>query len=208
MPLHQVLGTQRVLAVLRGDDAAGVVEAAEVLAGAGIGAIEVTWTVPDAERAVTTLRDRLPDHLIGAGTLTTPHQVARAVDAGAQFLVSPGSPAGLLDAMLRSGVAALPGVLTPGEIVAATAAGATAVKLFPAGTVGPAYLGQLRGPFPMLEVVPTGGIDLQDVEDWLAQGALAVGLSTSLCSPGDIRRRDWGPVVDRAGAVLRSSERA
>ena len=208
MQLHQVLATQRVLAVLRGDDAAGVVAAAEVLAGAGIGAIEVTWTVPDAERAVASLRDRLPDHLIGAGTLTTPREVAVAVGAGAQFVVSPGSPAALLDAMLGCGVPALPGVLTPGEVVAATVAGATAVKLFPAGTVGPAYLAQLRGPFPMLDVVPTGGIDVQGVEDWLAQGALAVGLSTSLCSPGDIRRRDWGSVVARVRAVLRSPARA
>lgn len=205
MELHELLETQRVLAVLRGDDAAGVVAAAEILAGAGIGAIEVTWTVPDAERAVTTLRERLPDLLIGAGTMTTPREVARAVGAGAQFVVSPGSPAALLDAMLGCGVPALPGVLTPGEVVTATAAGATAVKLFPAGTFGPAYLGQLRGPFPQLEVVPTGGIDVESVGDWIARGALAVGLSTALCSPRDIARRDWGPVVDRARAALLSA---
>lgn len=208
MELHEVLGSQRVLAVLRGDDAAGVVAAAEVLAGAGISAIEVTWTVPDAARAVTVLRDRLPERLIGAGTLTTSAQVARAVAAGAQFVVSPGSPAPLLDAMLGCGVPALPGVLTPGEVVAAASAGATAVKLFPAGTVGPGYLAQLRGPFPTLDVVPTGGIDVQEVDDWLARGALAVGLSTSLCSPRDIREQNWGPVADRARGVLRSPARA
>ena len=208
MELHEVLRTQRVLAILRGDDSAGVVAAAEVLAGAGISAIEVTWTVPDAAGVVAALRDRLPDHLIGAGTLTTPAHVAGAVGAGAEFVVSPGTPAPLLDAMLGCGVPALPGVLTPGEAVAATAAGATAVKLFPAGTVGPAYLAQLRGPFPMLEVVPTGGIDVQEVEDWLGQGALAVGLSTSLCSPGDIRRRNWRPVVDRVRTVLRTPAQA
>ncbi|MEX5717798.1 bifunctional 4-hydroxy-2-oxoglutarate aldolase/2-dehydro-3-deoxy-phosphogluconate aldolase [Geodermatophilus maliterrae] len=204
MELHEVLQEQRVLAVLRGDDAAGVVAAAEVLAGAGIGAIEVTWTVADAERVVTTLRERLPSHVIGAGTLTTPGEVARAVGAGAQFVVSPGSPAELLDALLGSGVPALPGVLTPGEVVAATAAGATAVKLFPAGAFGPGYLGQLRGPFPTLEVVPTGGIDVPSVGDWIARGALAVGLSTALCSHEDVRRRDWGPVEARAHAALRS----
>lgn len=202
MQLNEVLEAQRVLAVLRGDDVEGVVAAAEVLAGAGIGAIEVTWTVPDAERAVTTLRERLPDQLIGAGTLTTPGQVARAVAAGAQFVVSPGSPAELLDAMLGCGVPALPGVLTPGEVVAATAAGATAVKLFPASAFGPAYLGQLHGPFPRLRVVPTGGIDVASVPDWIARGALAVGLSTALCSQRDISRRDWGPVEDRARAAL------
>jgi 2-dehydro-3-deoxyphosphogluconate aldolase / (4S)-4-hydroxy-2-oxoglutarate aldolase len=205
--LQQVLRAQRVLAVLRGDDAAGVVAAAEVLAGAGIGAIEVTWTVPDAERAVAALRDRLPDHLIGAGTLTTPGEVAGAVGAGAQFVVSPGTPAALLDAMLGCGVPAIPGVLTPTEVVSATVAGASAVKLFPAGTVGPGYLAQLRGPFPMLDVVPTGGIDLQTTEDWLAQGALAVGLGSSLCSPGDIRRRDWDAVVERVRSILRPPAR-
>jgi 2-dehydro-3-deoxyphosphogluconate aldolase / (4S)-4-hydroxy-2-oxoglutarate aldolase len=202
--LHEVLGTQRVLAVLRGDDVAGVVAAAEVLAGAGIGAIEVTWTVPDAEEAVTVLRERLPGSLIGAGTLTTPREVAAAVGAGAQFVVSPGSPPALLEAMLGAGVPALPGVLTPSEVMAATAAGATAVKLFPAGTVGPAYVGQLRGPFPALDVVPTGGIDVAAVGDWIARGALAVGLSTALCSHEDVRRRDWGPVEARAHAALRS----
>ncbi len=208
MELHEVLEAQRVLAVLRGNDATGVVAAAEVLAGAGIGAVEVTWTVPDAERAISALRERLPDRLIGAGTVTTPREVARAVAAGAQFVVSPGSPAELLDAMLGCGVPALPGVLTPGEVVAATAAGATAVKLFPAGTFGPAYLGQLRGPFPELQVVPTGGIDVPSIGDWIARGALAVGLSTALCSPRDISRRDWGPVVDRARAALGSQVRA
>jgi 2-dehydro-3-deoxyphosphogluconate aldolase/(4S)-4-hydroxy-2-oxoglutarate aldolase len=202
--LHEVLEAQRVLAVLRGDDAGGVIAAAEVLAGAGIRAIEVTWTVPEAERAVSSLRERLPDHLIGAGTVATPRDVAAAVGAGAQFVVSPGSPAELLDAMLGCGVPALPGVLTPTEVVAATSAGATAVKLFPAGTFGPAYLGQLRGPFPQLQVVPTGGIDVPSMGEWLAGGALAVGLSTALCSPRDISRRDWGPVVDRARAALRS----
>ena len=202
MELHETLEAQRVLAVLRGDDVAGVVAAAEVLAGAGIGAIEVTWTVPDAERAVTALRERLPGHLIGAGTLTTPDEVARAVGAGAQFVVSPGTPPVLLDALLACGVPALPGVLTPGEVLAATTAGATAVKLFPAGAFGPGYLGQLRGPFPTVQVVPTGGIDVPAVPDWIARGALAVGLSTSLCSPEDIRRRDWAPVEARARAVL------
>jgi len=105
-----------VLAVPRGDDA-GVV-AAEVLADAGIGAIEVTWTVPDAARAVTTPRNRLPDHPIGAGTATTPRVVAGAVAAGAQFVVPPGSPASLPD----RGVPALPGVRTPGEVVDRAAA--------------------------------------------------------------------------------------
>lgn len=205
MDLYEVLGDQRVLAVLRGDDAMGVVTAAEVLAGAGIGAIEVTWTVPEAERAVNVLRERLPGHLIGAGTLMSPRDVAVAVGAGAQFVVSPGSPAALLDAMLGCGVPALPGVLTPTDVVAATSAGATVVKLFPAGTSGPAYLGQLRGPFPELQVVPTGGIDVPSMGEWIAAGALAVGLSTALCSPRDISRRDWGPVVDRARAALRSS---
>lgn len=208
MELRKVLEAQRVLAVLRGDDPAGVVSAAEVLADAGIGAIEVTWTVPDAARAVAQLRERLPDHLVGAGTLTSPRDVAVAVDAGAQFVVSPGSPPPLLDALLGSGVPALPGVLTPGEVVAAVAAGASAVKLFPAGTVGPAYLAQLRGPFPGVDVVPTGGIDVSAVTEWLAHGALAVGLSTALCSAADIRRQDWGSVARRAAAVLGSGTAA
>lgn len=202
MELHEVLEAQRVLAVLRGDDVAGVVAAAEVLAGAGFGAVEVTWTVPQAERVISVLRERLPDRLIGAGTVTSPRQVALAVAAGAQFVVSPGSPADLLDAMLGCGVPALPGVLTPGEVVAATAAGAAAVKLFPAGTFGPAYLGQLRGPFPDLAVVPTGGIDVASIGEWIAGGALAVGLSTALCSPQDISRRDWDAVAERARAAL------
>ena len=105
-------------------------------------------------------------------------------------------------------LAVLRGDDAPGEVVAATAAGATAVKLFPAGSVGPAHLAQLRGPFPVLDVVPTGGVDVEGAEEWLAQGALAVGLSTALCSPGDIRRRDWDTVLGRVRAVLRPPARA
>lgn len=206
--LRQALRRHRLVAVLRGDEPVGVLRAGEVLAEAGVAVIEVTFTVPEASKVIRALRKRLPDQLVGAGTVATPVDVAAAVDSGAQFVVSPGTSPALLEAMLGCGVPALPGVLTPGEVLTARAAGAPAVKLFPAAAVGCGYLAQLFGPFPDLEVVPTGGIGLDDVKGWLGHGALAVGLSTALCSPADIRRHDWEAVTKRARIAVRHAEGA
>jgi len=167
-----------VVAVLRAPTADGFAAVADVLVHAGITAIEVTLTSRGAVDAIAGLRRRLPaEAVVGAGTVLTADQAKAAVDAGAEFLVSP-----VLDLELtgRFGVPFYPGGLTPSEIFAAHRGGAPLVKLFPASAVGPRYLKDLHGPLPDVRIMPTGGIGLDDIAAWLTAGAVAIGLGTPL----------------------------
>ncbi|MEE1825213.1 bifunctional 4-hydroxy-2-oxoglutarate aldolase/2-dehydro-3-deoxy-phosphogluconate aldolase, partial [Streptomyces sp. BE20] len=144
----------RTLAIVRGRDRDAALRTVLTLAEEGITAAEVSLTTTDALWVIEQARRELgPDALLGAGTVLSVEDAARAADAGAAFLVTPGLVAGLPE------LPVLMGALTPGEVIAATAHGALAVKLFPALFGGPAYLNALRAPFPDVPFVPVGGID-------------------------------------------------
>lgn len=196
MTFLEQLRTAGCVAVLRSRSADDAHATAHALAGAGIHMIEVTFTVPGAAGVVGRLRAELPpDVLVGCGTVTSAGEVRDAVAAGAQYLVSPGTDAELGRALADSGLPFLAGVLTPGEVLHATRLGASAVKLFPASTVGPAYLTALRGPFPGLEIVPTGGIGAGTAAPWIRADALAVGVGGALAP------------LDATGEALRQAQR-
>ena len=180
MSVLEALADARVVAVVRAADAETAVRTAEALIEGGIRAIELTCTTPGVERALARLHT---DALLGVGTITSQAQIDAATDAGASFLVSPGSPPALVEAMVKSGRTAIAGCLTPTEILGALAAGAHAVKVFPASAVGPAYLSALHGPFPGVKLIPTGGIAPADVGRWLEAGAIAVGVGGALARP-------------------------
>jgi 2-dehydro-3-deoxyphosphogluconate aldolase/(4S)-4-hydroxy-2-oxoglutarate aldolase len=182
--LRRELADRGILAVLRASSAGRAVAAGQALAKESITAIEVTFTVPNAPLAIARLAadDSL---LVGAGTVLTPDQAAAAVHAGARFLVSPHLDDRVLDAADELGVPALPGVLTPTEIARATLR-SSLVKLFPASMGGPRLLAALRGPFPDLAVVPSGGVDTGNIGDWFAAGAIAVCAGTDLCPPAAV----------------------
>ncbi|MBA2530618.1 MAG: bifunctional 4-hydroxy-2-oxoglutarate aldolase/2-dehydro-3-deoxy-phosphogluconate aldolase [Nocardioidaceae bacterium] len=163
------------------DDALHV---SRVLLGAGIKALEITFTIPDASEVITTLRGEVGREVIlGAGTIRSADDSLRAADSGADFLVSPGSPPRLVEAMLATARPVLPGVLTPTEVMQTRSLGVSVVKLFPASLVGPTGLQALLGPFPDMAFVPTGGITTDAVIPWLDAGAHAVGLGSSLAPP-------------------------
>jgi len=167
-----------VVAILRAPTADGFAAVADVLVGAGITAIEVTLTSHGAIEAIAGLRRQLPDSVaVGAGTVLTADDVKASVDAGAAFLVSP-----VLDVPLvtSSPVPFYPGTSTPTEMFAAHQAGAPLVKVFPATNLGPDFLRNVRGPLPQIRVMPTGGIKIEDIADWLLAGAKAVGLGGPL----------------------------
>jgi 2-dehydro-3-deoxyphosphogluconate aldolase/(4S)-4-hydroxy-2-oxoglutarate aldolase len=194
--LRRELERRGIVAVLRASSAERAVAAGRALADGGVTMLEVTFTVPDATAAIERLADddRL---LVGAGTVLTPDQARRAVQAGARFLVSPHLDHAVLDAADELDVPALPGVFTPTE-VAAAARRCSVMKLFPASVGGPALLTALRGPFPELAVVPTGGVDASNVADWLSAGAVAVGAGSDLCPPEIVEGGDLGVLRDRA----------
>jgi len=167
-----------IVAILRAPTSDGFAAVADVLVGAGITALEVTLTSRGAVEAIAGLRRQLPDTVaVGAGTILTDDDAKAAVDAGATFLVSP-----ILDKALVTGspVPFYPGTSTPTEMYEAYQAGAPLVKLFPAGGLGPRFLRDVRGPLPQIDVMPTGGIKIEDIADWLLAGAKAVGVGSPL----------------------------
>ena len=184
-----------VLAVLRAPSAALAVQAVDALVAGGVRGIEITYSTPDAARAIAESARRHGDQIyLGAGTVLTPAQADEAVEAGAAFLVSPGTDEPLVAAMRATGVAVFTGALTPSEVMAALRLGVDAVKIFPASLGGPTYLKSLRGPFPDVAFMPTGGVNAGNIKDWLAAGAVAVGAGSELCSPAAMAAGRWDQV--------------
>lgn len=202
MTLERLRAAQAV-AVVRARDCDEALQIVDALDRGGLRAIELTFTTPGVAEAIAEARRRLdPDTLLGAGTITTPEQVGAAAEAGADFLVSPHLDPPLLQRMLATGLLCIPGALTPSEVAAALRIGAGVVKLFPAAGFGVAYMRALFGPFPGLQVLPTGGIAVADVRSWLDAGAVAVGLGGELLPKALREAGDWEAVSDNAARLL------
>lgn len=190
-----------VIAVLRAPDTARALQTVDALVAGGITGIEITYTTPDTADMIRTALDRYGDSaLIGAGTVTKPSQAREAADAGARFLVTPGTRPEVAQAVVATAVPAMFGAFTASELMTAVELGATAVKLFPAGLSGPELLRALRGPFPDVPIVPTGGVRPDNLATWLEAGALAVGAGGELCSATAIAADDWDEIERRARA--------
>ena len=189
-----------VVAVLRAPSPDSALATVDALIAGGVTGIEITYSTPDAPGVIARVRDRHPQALVGAGTVLTPDQAGAAADSGAAFLVSPGTTPELAEAMLDTGLPVLSGAMTPSEVMTATALGVHAVKLFPASLGGPSFLRALRGPFPHVPLVPTGGVSADNLGDWFAAGALAVGAGGELCSSADIAAGRWSALTERAQA--------
>ena len=176
-----MLQANPVVAVLRARHAREYAPVIEALVSGGVRSIELTLSTGGVFDLLPGLKQQFGgDAEIGVGTVTSRDQARQALDGGADYLVTPAMVTEVVDAAVEAGVPVFPGGLTPTELLAGMQAGATAVKLFPASTVGPGYLGQLRGPFPEMLVIPSGGIGIDDAADWIAAGALAVSLGGPL----------------------------
>ncbi|WP_328416854.1 bifunctional 4-hydroxy-2-oxoglutarate aldolase/2-dehydro-3-deoxy-phosphogluconate aldolase [Streptomyces violaceus] len=177
MNLVESLRAHRLLAIVRGKDCAAALRTVRTLAEEGVAAIEVSLTTADALTVIRQARTDLgPDALLGAGTVRSAADAARAVDSGASYLVTPA----LVDGLEAYGVPVLMGALTPSEIEVALARGADAIKLFPGSLGGPDYLRALRDPFPDVPFVPVGGVDAPAARAYLDRGAIAVGVGSPL----------------------------
>ncbi|MEW2811243.1 bifunctional 4-hydroxy-2-oxoglutarate aldolase/2-dehydro-3-deoxy-phosphogluconate aldolase [Streptomyces massasporeus] len=174
------LSQRKVLAIIRADGAEAALRCIRTLVDAGITALEVSLTTPDALDAITRARPQLPPSvLLGAGTVLTAGQADAASAAGAGFVVTPGLTQGARRAA-AGGTPLLCGALTPTEVISALDLGASAVKVFPAGLHGPRYLRELRAPLPEAPLVAVGGIDAATAPAYLAAGAVAVGVGSPL----------------------------
>jgi 2-dehydro-3-deoxyphosphogluconate aldolase/(4S)-4-hydroxy-2-oxoglutarate aldolase len=169
------------VAVLRASHASDYAPVIEALQRGGVLSIELTLSTPGVWDELPVLGDRFGDSLeIGVGTVTEAAEAEAALDLGAAYIVTPVTDPGVITACVSRGVPVYPGGLTPTELHAGWKLGATAVKVFPASTVGAGYVSQLRGPFPDIEVIPSGGVNIEDVPGWIRAGALAVSLGGPL----------------------------
>jgi 2-dehydro-3-deoxyphosphogluconate aldolase/(4S)-4-hydroxy-2-oxoglutarate aldolase len=154
----------------------------DALIAGGVKGIEITYSTPQAASVVRNLAQRYgAEILLGMGTLTRPEQAEEATRAGATFLVSPICQVELVKAMLDTGLAVMTGALTPSEVFQAYTLGSSIVKIFPGSLTGPGYIKALRGPFPYIPMMPTGGVSLENIGEWFAAGAVAVGAGSELC---------------------------
>lgn len=170
------------LAVIRGPSKELTLEMVAALIAGGVTGIEITYTTPNAAEVVAALAQRFGDEIVlGMGTLIEPAQAAEAAQAGAQFLVSPHTEPALAQAMVATGLPVMMGALTPTEVMASRQLGSDVVKLFPGSLGGPEYMKALKGPFPNVPMMPTGGVDIDNIADWFAAGAVAVGAGSQLC---------------------------
>ena len=207
-PLSNRLVRSKVIAVLRAPDLSALVPVCDLLAQEGILSIELTLTTPGLLDALPELLDRYAGTAdVGVGTILTESEAQRAMDSGAQYLVTPTMNLPVIKLAVTRHVAVFPGGLTPTELADGWNAGATAVKIFPAETVGAAYLKHLRGPFPDLEGIPSGGVDLDATREWLAAGAAAVSIGGPLLGDS-LKGGDLSALRNRCRAVRAVIEEA
>jgi 2-dehydro-3-deoxyphosphogluconate aldolase/(4S)-4-hydroxy-2-oxoglutarate aldolase len=176
--------TLGLLAVIRGPSPELTVKMVEALVTGGVLGIEITYSTPNAEEVVQTLTKKFGDSIVlGMGTLTKPEQAQSAKNAGAHFLVSPICEPNLVKGMVDSGLLTMAGALTPTEVFQAYTLGVDVIKVFPGSLGGPAYIKALKGPFPYIPMMPTGGVNAGNVAEWFATGVVAVGAGSELCPP-------------------------
>jgi 2-dehydro-3-deoxyphosphogluconate aldolase/(4S)-4-hydroxy-2-oxoglutarate aldolase len=197
------------LAVIRGPSAELTVKMVDALVIGGVLGIEITYSTPNAEEVVLELSGKYGDSIVlGMGTLTKLEQVLSAKIAGASFLVSPICEPALVKSMVASGLLCMAGALTPTEVFQAYNMGVDVVKVFPGSLGGPAYIKALKGPFPYIPMMPTGGVSAANAAEWFAAGVVAVGAGSELCPPQLAKEGKFDEISKRAAdfvQVVRSA---
>jgi len=196
------LARERCSAILRTTYAAAVEPAMQAAVGGGFRVVEFTLTTPGALAAVAKFRED-PKLLVGAGTVLTQEQAKSAVDAGAQFLVSPVVDPELIRWAVQNDVLIIPGSFTPTEMRTAHNAGAQVVKLFPGPAGGPDYVRACLGPMPFLRIMPTSGVTEENTQEYLRAGAFAVGFVGCLFHPEDMAHGNYLGVRERAQHMVK-----
>jgi 2-dehydro-3-deoxyphosphogluconate aldolase/(4S)-4-hydroxy-2-oxoglutarate aldolase len=194
------LGRHRTTAIVRTTDTELAAAAMAAAIAGGVRIVEFTLTTPGAYELITEMSSKGDDVIVGAGTVLEVAQLERAVEAGASFVVSPVFDPVIVRAAVEVGIAVLPGVCTPTEMLAAHRAGAPLLKLFPAPAGGPSWLASVLAPLPMLRVVPTNGVTTGNIGEWLDAGAWAVGLVADLFRPAWLADRDMEAITAQARA--------
>jgi len=193
-----------IVPVVRTSSAESAVRAVEAIYEGGIRAAEITMTVPGAIRALEAVADQFGDKIVlGAGTVLDPESARVSMLAGAEFFVTPSLKLATIEMVKRYGKVVIPGALTPTEVLTAWEAGADIVKIFPCGNVGgPKYIRALKAPFPQIEMIPTGGVNLETAGEFLKAGACAVAVGAELVDAKTIKEGRYEIFTERARKFL------
>lgn len=189
----------RLVAILRLSDLQDAIPLVESLLEGGVRALEFTLTNPESPRVVSDCLRHFHqlsrgNATIGLGSVRSLEEAKVAIDCGAQFVVSPITHVGVIECCRNAKVDVCPGAFTPTEIALAHEAGASIVKVFPARNLGPGYIRDVLAPMPYLRLMPTGGVDLQNVSEYFQAGAIAVGVGGQFLNPTWIREKNWGSI--------------
>lgn len=197
---------EKVTAIVRGIAADSLRKTADALLAGGVHSIEVTFDTPGAADMIRTLKaEYAGDMLVGAGTVLDTATCRTAILAGADFVLSPTLNVDVIYMCSRYGKAAVPGVMTPTEILTAIEAGADIVKVFPAGALGPGYIKDVLGPLKQARIMAVGGVDLANAEAFFKAGAACIGVGSSLVSKKLIDSGDYAQITARAEGFVRAA---
>ncbi|HCS73817.1 MAG TPA: 2-dehydro-3-deoxyphosphogluconate aldolase [Clostridiales bacterium] len=199
----KTLGDCKLVSIVRGVEEKDALATADALYQGGIRAIEITMNTTGALRMIEKVKDSFEDKMmIGAGTVLDSENAANAITAGADFILSPTLSLKVIETCNRYSKLAVPGVLTPTEILTAWEAGAQLVKVYPARVFGPKYIKDIKGPLPQVEIMPVGGVSLENASDFIKNGAYALGIGTALVNPEWTSKGDFDKLIKAAEAFV------
>jgi len=205
----RIIEDSGLVAVIRAEKADEVVKIALAVSEGGIVAIEITMTVPDAINVMKEVHNILGGRiLLGAGTVLDAESARLAIKAGAEFIVSPILNMDIIKVCRKHGKIAIPGAFTPTEIVASWKSGADIVKIFPASVGGPGLIKDLRGPFPQIKFLPTGGITLENVAEFIKAGAVAVAVGSNIIDKKAVSLGKFEVITENSGKFLEAVKKA
>lgn len=199
-----------IVAIVRAESADDALHIVDAIHAGGVGVIEVTMTVPRAIRVLEQMVERLGEKgVVGAGTVLDPETARAVILAGAEFVVSPNLNPRVIEMTRRYGKVSIPAGLTPTEVVTAWEAGADFVKVFPCGNVGGAsYIRALKAPLPQIEMIPTGGVNLDTTGEFLRAGAAAVAVGSELVDKKAAKEKRWDDITETARKFLAAARNA
>jgi 2-dehydro-3-deoxyphosphogluconate aldolase / (4S)-4-hydroxy-2-oxoglutarate aldolase len=194
--------SEKVVALIRADSPDGLLDCAKALAEGGLTSIELTMTTPGAIRMLEKASAELPDFLFGLGTVLDAETARVGILAGAKFIVTPALRPDVITLCRRYSVPIFCGAFTPTEILNAWEAGADAAKVFPAEFFGPSYIKSVKAPLPHVDLVPTGGVNADNVGDFLKAGATATAAGSSLVDAKALKEKNWAAITAKAKAFV------
>ncbi|MCJ7544271.1 MAG: bifunctional 4-hydroxy-2-oxoglutarate aldolase/2-dehydro-3-deoxy-phosphogluconate aldolase [Phycisphaerae bacterium] len=197
-----------VVAVVRAASSGQLVDVVRALLAGGVECVEITMTTPNALQVIRDCRSAVPEAMIGVGSVLDEGTAQAAIAAGAQFVVSPVFCPQVVGAAHEADLPVVPGAMTPTEILTAHQAGADIVKVFPGGQFGPSYFRDILAPMPHLKLSPTGGVDLTTAADWIAAGAVTLGIGSALVTRSALASGKVNEITDLARQYVRIVDEA